>query len=217
MMMMLLTTLPTIPALLTTLLLLGSLPTTHNLNGVLVVGMTTGTALVTMASIITPTGIGSNSPALPPLLLQQRVASLVQRVASPAQRAASPEAAEEREARVAPMVITMRTTMMMMMTLVDVMHTSEDLEEEEEDTRDTVADMGVATVADTVVMTTGATQVVMTTGATPLGRAAPHTGLEAILNPPTCHVLLHVLQAASQERPRAERRRAERLRKDERL
>merc|ERR1712238_316755 len=176
MMMMLLTTLPTIPALLTTLLLLGSLPTTHNLNGVLVVGMTTGTALVTMASIITPTGIGSNSPALPPLLLQQRVASLVQRVASPAQRAASPEAAEEREARVAPMVITMRTTMMMMMTLVDVMHTSED-PEEEEDTRDTVADTGVATVADTVVMTTGATQVVMTTGATQLGRAAPHTGL----------------------------------------
>merc|ERR1712238_638740 len=102
--MMLLTTLPTIPALLTTLPLLGSLPTAHNLN-ILVVGMTTGTALVTMASIITPTGIGSNSPALPPLLLQRRVAS-------PAQRAASPEAAEEREARVAPMVITMRTTMM---------------------------------------------------------------------------------------------------------
>merc|ERR1712238_46892 len=190
--MMLLTTLPTIPALLTTLPLLGSLPTAHNLN-ILVVGMTTGTALVTMASIITPTGIGSNSPALPPLLLQQRVAS------------------------VAPKVITMRTTMMTMMTLVDVMHTSEDSEEEEEDTQDTVADMGVATVADTVVMTTGATQVVMTTGATPLGRAAPHTGLEAILNPPTCHVLLHVLQAASQERPRAERRRAERLRKDGRL
>merc|ERR1712238_396870 len=89
--------------------------------------------------------------------------------------------------------------------------------EEEEDTRDTVADTGVATVADTVVMTTGvatvADTVVMTTGATQLGRAALHIGLEVTLNPLTSHVLLHVLQAASQERPRAERLRVERLRK----
>merc|ERR1719491_2653649 len=129
-MMMLLTTLPTTlpPILLTTHDLTTQTP---DLTRILVVGTTTGTALATMASITTPTGIGSNFPALPPPLLQQRVASLVQRVASPAQRVASPEEAEERAVRVAPTATTTKMTMMTMITLmVEDMDTPEDQEEE---------------------------------------------------------------------------------------
>merc|ERR1719491_1668677 len=101
--------------------------------------------------------------------------------------------------------------------MVEDMHTSEDLEEEEEDTTVPVMDLDIT--QDTEEMMIGVTRdmgvdmVVMTTGATRLGRVDLPTGSAVILNPRTSHVLLLVHQAASQERRREGRPRAERLRK----